>query len=115
MKISELSGDNLNAVIKRIVLQDGLYTQDSEIYTKLYIDPDGWVFLPNTSIGTVHKVPPKFTRQPTIGKFDPCNNWGLCKAIANFYRLEVQEFGTENMEAALRAVVALRLGDEVEL
>lgn len=115
MKTSELTGDALNAVIKRIVLQDGLYTQDREIYTKLYMDPDGWVFLPNTSIDTVHKVPPKFTRQPTIGKFDPVNDWPICKAVANFYRIEVQEFGTENMEAALRAVVVMRMGDEVEL
>lgn len=137
MKTSELTGDALNAIIKRIVLQDGLYTQHREIYTLPYIDPDGWVFPANTSINRVHKVPPKFTRPPTTGKFDPLNNENQCIHIAAHYGVAnetstnrmlfglasiavvrdsiIRQEGSTCNEAALRAVVALRLGDEVPL
>lgn len=132
MKTSELTGEALNAVIKRIVLQDGLYTQDREIYTLPYIDPDGWVYPPNTAV-RVHAVPPKFSRPPTTGKFDPANNESQGRYIIKRYDVKlkyvdfmrahlavssdgrIEQFGRTPQEALLRAVVALRMGDEVEL
>lgn len=132
MKTSDLTGDALNAVIKRIVLQDGLYTQDREIYTLPYIDPEGWVHPPNTAVH-VHAVPPKFARPPTTGKFDPASNERHGMHIIKRYDVKlkyvdfmpahlavssdgrIEQFGSTPQEALLRAVVALRLGDEVEL
>lgn len=136
MKTSELTGDALNAVIKRIVLQDGLYTQDREIYTKPFINRDDYVYPANTSIYRASKVPPKFERPPTTGKFDPLNNDRQCVAIMNHYGVKtaypmipypdgmrgavsvdgtIEHIGATFNEAAMRVVVAMRLGDEVEL